>query len=131
MLPKYWNWSTLSMISLSTVSGVLILQLILISLVFDVFILSPTFRPSFFRSWIFPFISSILWLIKQMSSAKSRSSICWVSLHCMPLGVVITLLITPSRTMRKIIGEIWQPCLTPVCTWKGSLTLPSCITRQL
>ena len=63
-----------------------------------------------------------------MSSAKSRSSRRDVSVHCMPVGLLYAVLLTQSITRRNRSGESRQPCLTPVDTENGAVTVPPWIT---
>ena len=65
-----------------------------------------------------------LWDNRAMSSAKSRSSSCSSSVHCIPFLLLLVACLTAKRISR---GDNKQPCLTPVVISKGSVSLPSCI----
>ena len=89
----------------------------------------PVFADSSVSLSVFSCKCCCFWDIRQRSSPKSKSARHWVSVHCVlvfPSLVVSSM--TQSITIRKITGEIKQPCLTPVFMSKGSVSFPLWIT---
>jgi hypothetical protein len=66
---------------------------------------------------------------RAMSSAKSQSSRRSVSLQTSPLVRFAVILSSPNLVNddKERVGEITQPCLTPVLKWNHSLSSPLCV----
>ena len=104
-----------------TVTGALAVVFIFISSVFFLLILSPVPAPVVSRRVVLSCI--LLWLCHRSarSSAKSRSSSCSQSVHCIPLFLpAVVVFMIQSMTRRKRISESRHLCQNPVFTLKLS-----------
>ena len=97
--------------------------------VFAMLIWSPVFLASSVTRHSFSCASCAscgLWERRLVLFVKSSSSSCFTKVHWMPvLSPGVDCFLTQSTTVMEIAGERKPPWLTPVCTLKGSVSLPS------
>src|ERR1700722_4417985 len=110
--PKYTYSSTFSTSSPPTWTSFLLTYSLYITLVFLIFIFTPSFLLSLFNSFSISSVSSQLLPISTMSSANLR----WF--NCSPFIVIpllsqLSLLNTCSSPALNNFGESVSPCLTP------------------
>ena len=131
MLPRYVNSFTSSKACPLSMMLLFRQALTLIVLVLLTLIFNPARNPLDRRWSSCSWASCNWWASMQMSSAKSRSSNLFLSVHRIPRGVLKAVLVTQSMTIRNNNGDSKQPCLTPIEIVNGSVTDPLWITWQL
>ena len=102
--------------------------------VLDTFMIRPAFSAEFASSLVLDCISCAVVLIRQMSSAKSKSPRHVLFVHPTPVSMSLLCLITKSITIPKSTGDKIQPCLTPVgpiIIYFKRCSSPSTRTQQL
>uniref|UniRef100_A0A183L1M8 Product n=1 Tax=Schistosoma curassoni TaxID=6186 RepID=A0A183L1M8_9TREM len=117
MLPRYVKVFTSSKSSPSIVIGLVHSVLYRRTLLFPLCILRPIAAEAASTLFVFSCICCCFWDRMARSSAKSRSSNCILSFHCIscfPSDVDVFMI--QLITSRKRTGESKQPCLTPVFT---------------
>ena len=112
--PRYMNSATSSMFYPCSFIGSFVLLFILMCLVFAMLVLSPILCAIVESASVFDCMSERRWDVRQMSSAKSRSSSWVVSIHLIPLlSSLSTFRVIQSMLSTNRNGERMQPCFTP------------------
>ncbi len=132
MLPMYVKSSTSSSgFSFSTMGDVLVV-LTFRTLLFPLWMLRPRWVEFSTTMLVFSCICCWVWKRRAKSSAKSRSSSWFHRVHWMAFRFsTVDVFMTQSMASRNKNGDNKQPCRTPVCTRKASVSWPLWTTLQV